>query len=198
MDGGAVSLPGDYRDHMRWDALFADLEAEVEEARRLEHEAEVADQARAEYAAVRLTDRVRAHHGQALICRLVDGQRLEGRVLDVGPQWVLLQVARRQVVVPLTAIAGIDGLTHSAAPPEGEVERRIGLAVVFRGLAVRRVPVCLALAGGGQLPGTVDRVGADHLDLAMHAQDAPRRASAVTGVRLVPFTAVMSVTLGTV
>lgn len=181
---------------MRWDALFADLEAEADEARRLEHEAEVADQVRAEYAAVRIADRVRAHHGRSLACRLTDGQRFDGEVLDVGAQWVLLQVVSRQVVVPLTAIAGIDGLAPGAVPPESEVHRRIGLAVMFRGLAVRRVPVTLALSGDGQVPGTVDRVGADHLDLAVHAPDVPRRVCAVTGVRLVPFAAVMSVALG--
>jgi hypothetical protein len=186
---------------VRWDALFADLEAAADAEQRLEYEAEVVEQARAEYAAVHLVDRLRAHAGRPLRCHLVDGQRLEGRVGEVGQQWLLLQtpggyLAYGEVLVPVRALAGVDGLTRSVAPPNGELARRIGLGVVLRGLAVRRVPVRLMLSGGGVLTGTIDRVGADHLDLAEHAPDVPRRSVAVVGVRLVPFPAVMAVYLG--
>jgi hypothetical protein len=181
---------------MRWDALFADLEAAAEAQDRLEYEAEVADQARAEYAAVRLVDRIRAQVGQPLTCQLVDGRRLEGTVDDVGPQWLLLGTTRGQVLAPVHALVAVDGPGRSVALPDGEVGRRLGLGVVLRGLAVRRVPVRLTLADRTTLTGTVDRVGADHLELAVHAVDAPRRASAVTGIRLVPFGAVTSLALG--
>lgn len=184
-----------YRDRVRWDALFADLEAAVEEADRREYEAEVAEQARAEYAAVCLHDRLRAHVGRPVVCQLVDGQRLEGDVVDVGPQWLLVRVGHGQVLLPSTALAGVEGLTASVLLPEGEVGRRIGLGVVLRGLAVRRVPVGLALHGGGLVTGTVDRVGADHLELAVHNADVPRRSAAVVAIRLVPFAALMTVRL---
>ena len=181
---------------MRWDALFADLEATVEAQERLEYETEVADQARAEYAAVRLVDRIRAQLGQSMTCQLVDGRRLEGTVDDVGPHWLLLGTALGQVLAPVHALAAVDGLGRSVALPDGEVGRRLGLGVVLRGLAVRRVPVRLTLADRTTLTGTVDRVGADHLELAVHDVDAPRRASAVTGIRLVPFVAVTSLAVG--
>ena len=35
--------------------------------------------------------------------------------------------------------------------------------------------------------GTIDRAGADHLDIALHEPGTPRRASEVTGHRIVPF-----------
>lgn len=181
---------------MRWDALFADLEAAAEGVERLEYEAEVVEQARAEYAAVHLADRLRAHLGRSIICHLVDGARLEGIVGEIGPQWVLLQVAHGQVLVPVAALAAVEGLTGAATPPDGELGRRIGLGVVLRGLAVRRVPVRLALSGGGLVAGTVDRVGADHLELAVHAPEVPRRSAAVIAVRLVPFAALLGVRLG--
>ena len=37
--------------------------------------------------------------------------------------------------------------------------------------------------------GTIDRAGADHLDLALHDIDEPRRSASVRGYRLVPFAA---------
>ncbi|HET8927649.1 MAG TPA: hypothetical protein VFN24_07440, partial [Microbacterium sp.] len=51
------------------------------------------------------------------------------------------------------------------------------------------------LLGGRTLSGTIDRAGADHLDLALHPAGTPRRASEVSGHRVVPFGAIACVRL---
>jgi hypothetical protein len=61
---------------------------------------------------------------------------------------------------------------------------------VVRDLVRRRVAVSVHLTQGRMLTGTVDRAGADHLDLALHDPGSPRRAGEVTGYRIVPFSAV--------
>jgi hypothetical protein len=66
---------------------------------------------------------------------------------------------------------------------------------VLRDIARRRLPVRVALTTGRTLVGTIDRVGADHLDLALHERGAPRRASEVTGHRVVAFAAIQRVRL---
>jgi len=66
---------------------------------------------------------------------------------------------------------------------------------VLRDLARRRIPVTVQLRTGRALTGTIDRAGADHLDLALHESGTPRRAAAVRGLRLVPFDAVAWVRL---
>ena len=43
--------------------------------------------------------------------------------------------------------------------------------------------------GTRAVAGTIDRAGADHLDLALHDIDEPRRSATVRGYRLIPFTA---------
>lgn len=204
---------------MRWEALFADLEATAEGAWLQERETEVAEQARAEYAAVRLMDRLRARLGRSLACELVDGRRLDGVVAETGVDWFLLRAVPGEVLVPVRALAAVArpaagpsgfpgsvagpvagslaGGEVSVAPPAGLGES-LGLSAVLRGLSVRRVPVHLVLLGSRMLTGTIDRVGADHLDLAMHSPEEPRRDSAVTGMHLVLFAAVLSVSLGPV
>ena len=64
---------------------------------------------------------------------------------------------------------------------------------VLRALSTARVHVRVALrerGSQGELEGTVDAVGQDFFDLAVHPEDQFRRRTAVTGVRTVPFQAV--------
>ncbi len=178
---------------VRWDALFADLEAAAEAQNRLAFEADLADQVRAERAAITLTDRLRAQTGSRLACHLVDGDWIEGVLVDAGADWLLLRSGpggRRQCLVPVLAIGSLTGLSRGAAAP-GVVARRLRLSVVLRALATARATVAMRLRSGQTLVGTIDRVGADHVDLALHPADEPRRQDAVLGVRAVPLAAML-------
>jgi hypothetical protein len=54
--------------------------------------------------------------------------------------------------------------------------------------------VAVSLVGDGpRLVGTIDAVGADHLDLAEHPEGLPRRRENVRTVATVPFAAVVAV-----
>ncbi|HEY6794407.1 MAG TPA: hypothetical protein VI248_06965 [Kineosporiaceae bacterium] len=166
---------------MRWELLFADLEAFADATERAAFESDVADRGRAERAALALTDRLRGHLGAELTFRLLGADTVRGRLADVGPDWVLLDDGG-QVVLPIAAVVGVDGVSRLAATPPDELSRRAGLGVVLRRLSRDRVPVRVFLLDGTALTGTIDRVGADHLDLARHAADELRRVGAVRGV----------------
>lgn len=183
---------------MRWRLLFDDLEAQAEAAHDAELAAEVADRTRREAALVRLRDRLAAAVGAPVTVHLPGGARVAGLLVDTGVDWLLLEEpGAGEVLVPLATLLGVTGVgATTAAPDASAVGRRLDLRWALRGLARSRTAVRLVLVDGSVLPGTLDRVGADHVDLAEHGRDEPRRAAAVRQVRLVPLTALVAVRSG--
>lgn len=174
---------------MRWDRLFEDLEASFASDERSELDAEVADRTRRERALLDLQARLLAHVGRgSLTVRLASGA-LTAALVDVGPDWLLLDGhAGRTTLVPLSAVRGLTGLTAGAAEAS-IVARRFTMGAALRGLSRDRAPVEIADVDGVTLVGTIDSVGADHLDLAEHASDEPRRARNVVRHQVLPFAA---------
>jgi hypothetical protein len=174
---------------MRWQALFSDLEAQAEQLAAVELHTEVADRTRRELGLLRLVDRLRESEGHPLAVTVRGAGAVHGRLLDAGTDWLLLEeTGRREVLVPLAAVLGVTGVGARTAVPgsEGEVGRRLDLRWALRGLVRDRAGVSIVLADGATLTGTLDRVGADHVDVAEHAPGESRRAGAVRQVRLVP------------
>ena len=189
---------------MEWDRLFEDLEDQIASGWEAERAALDAEAERLRMARLDLRTRLgalsldRASAGVVL----TDGTLLRGRLSAVGADWAALRPenARGLVLLPAHAVEAWQ-LDHGAllssgadAPPLSPLRERMTFGFVLRDLARRRTGVAVRTRSGALLIGTVDRAGADHLDLALHDAGAPRRARAVTGFRLVPFAAVLSVT----
>lgn len=176
---------------MRWERLFADLETELAAAEAAERDAEVAERTRAEAAKLRLVDRLRVAEAAEVTVTVLGGGDWSGVIADTGPDWVLLGGRRGDVLVSLDAVRSVTGLPPWSAVPgsEGRVAERFRIGAVLRGVARDRAAVRVVLRDGDGYHGTVDRVGADYLELAEHDPGEPRRAGAVRRVRLVPFRA---------
>jgi hypothetical protein len=179
---------------VRWERLFGDLEAQLEAAERAELDDEVADRTRREVARTELVDRLRAATGSRLDVTLRGTGVVTATVERVGADWVLLAESHRATLLaPVAAITSVRNLGRAAAAPPDEVARRLDVRFVLRGLARDRAAVALLLDDGAALTGTIDRVGADHLDLAEHPLDVPRRTGLVPAVRTVPLAALTAV-----
>ena len=180
---------------VRWDRLFDDLEAQFEAEAHAAAAADLADLVRAERAGLSLADRLRAHVDARLGWHLRETSLLEAELLDLGADWLLLRWGRRELVVALPAVLGVQDLARPARQDGGAVARRLGIGSVLRRLAQDRAEVQLRLAGGPtpgeEVSGTIDRVGADHVDLAEHPRGSFRRAQDVTRVRTVGFGALV-------
>jgi hypothetical protein len=187
---------------MRWESLFDDLEGQLEQELDAEELELRAEEERLRIGRMALRDRIVAAAGaggaNVLRLGLADGSALELRMTAYGRDWIageaVGELARHgPVVVPIPGIAAValhaDEVEQSlaaapASPPP--LADRLGLAFVLRTVCRRRTAVELLLAGG-RLHGTLDRVGRDHLDLAVHEPGTQRRADAVRQVRIVPF-----------
>lgn len=189
---------------MRWQSLFDDLEAQLDAAAAAELAGEVAERSRTERARVRVADRFAAAAGAAVAVTVPGAGTLRGSVLDAGVDWLLVaEQPGREVLLPLAAVLAASGVPRAGAedpgppgPADGRlvararVAKALDLRWALRGLVRDRAAVAVGLVDGTVLTGTLDGVGADHVDLAVHAPGEPRRAGAVRDVRLVPLHAV--------
>src|SRR5262245_19339619 len=125
--------------------------------------------------------------GAGLVC---------GRLHEAGAGWMLLvEHSGREVLVCLQAVMWVVGLGASSTSPgsEGRVGARLDLRYALRGIVRDRAPVQVALVDGTMLYGTLDRVGADFMELAEHSQGEARRATAVYRVVTVPLRSLATV-----
>jgi hypothetical protein len=181
---------------MRWDALFADLEAQAVTFEQAERAAEVEERTRGEVGGLRLVDRARAAVGAPLRLRVQCGFAVAGRLSRVGPDWLLLdEDGGRETVVALHALLSARGFGRYSAVPgsAGIVEARIGLRHVLRGIARDRSAIRVHLTDGTTVHATLDRVGADFIEVATHSAAEPRRRQEVRDVELLPVVAVAAV-----
>ena len=199
---------------VRWDRFFDDLEDQLASEWEAERAALDTEAERLRLSRVTLRERLNAlaerdRASSAPSFELIDGTVLKAEVSAVGADWVGLEpaggfsdsghsVVPGAVIAPIGAICAI-GMPHpdllrsarpAASRPTG-LSDRMTLGFVLRDLVRRRTAVAIHITGGRVLTGTIDRAGADHLDLALHEPGSPRRADAVTGYRVVPFTAIV-------
>jgi hypothetical protein len=198
---------------MRWDNLFDDLESQLEQVISAEDVDLRAEEERLRLGRLSLRDRILSIHDargedldQAIRIFLTNGDAVTVRLAAFGRDWFsgdLMDESSRQqqCVIQLAAIAGVAltsvQMTQSLRATPTEANRnslpaRLGLAFVLRDLCRRRAAVEL-VTPTGSLFGTIDRVGRDHVDLAMHDRGAPRRESEVFQSRVVPLSQLLLV-----
>ena len=180
--------------------MFSDLDARFDELADAEMMAELADRERAAAGAISVVERMGGAIGRPLRVRTTAGMAITGALLEIGPDWLLIQEGPgREVLVALTAVTIVEGLAAATGPTVGGVKLRLNLRFALRGIARDRSPVAIVVCGGvgeptglyTEITGTVDRVGGDFVEVALHAPWEPRRAGSVRSIVLVPLRAVV-------
>jgi hypothetical protein len=207
---------------MRWDNLFSDLESQLEYGLTAEENDLHDEEERLRLGRMSMRDRLLqlvsvsdrgANYSIAFV--LAGGLTVSARVKTIGKDWFAADIdggaaadpkrPRQQCIVPLSGVQGLSltrrQIRHSLQPRPtqdgaGAITDRLGLAFLLRDLCRRRTTVEVTLENGS-LFGTIDRVGRDHFDLAMHEPTAPRRDADVMGYRLIAFDSVVLLRIAT-
>jgi hypothetical protein len=198
---------------MRWDNLFDDLESQLEQEISAEELDLGAEEERLRVGRLTIRERLEAVHQaggsdiRGLSVTLSNDLRLVLRPVTFGRDWFSADVVdeskrRAQCVVPFFALSGVSlsgsqvaSSVHMTAKGEHpSLSSRLSLSFVLRDLCRRRRALSIVLATG-ELHGTIDRVGRDHLDLAVHEPGSARRDSAVLEYRLIPLERIVLVRL---
>lgn len=174
----------------RFDALLAGILAEAEAADVAALDADIADVERAGRAESRLLDRLR--HQGTVVLEVVGAGVVSGHIAAVGRDVVVLAADDGDWAIAPWGIAAVINPGPGARGP-GSPSERLGLTAVARAWARQRCVVRVLRLGAAPLDGTIDAVGADHLDLAEHDPGEPRHADAVRRLATIPLGAIAGI-----
>ena len=184
---------------MRWTDLFDDLEAQLLAQEAAERQGEVVEHTRAVTGQVLLRERLLADIGRSVHLSLRGGAAVDGTLTELARDWLVVQerlpAHDREVLVVTASIVSVRGLSGRSDPGRrSSVQRTLDLRHALRALSRDRALVRVRDVEGGVAVGTIDRVGADHLDLSAHPDDLPRRSRDVHSVVTIPHASLVSVT----
>lgn len=189
---------------MRWDRFFEDIEDQLESEWEAERAALESEAERLRVSRMTLHERLSALVPAAgaepvrAAFELADASVLTAPLTGVGADWALASPWSSRsgaALIPFSAIHAV-GMPHAEllrtarGSTSSAVSQRATFGFAVRDVVRRRTGVTVHTLGGRELSGTIDRAGADHLDLALHDRGVARRSAAVHGYRLVPFASI--------
>lgn len=155
---------------------------------------EISERVRMELGGITLQDRLRSQCGRELVFDLGRAGTLQGVLRQVGAGWVVLDGERGSALAVLAHVVSVTGLDRFAESASRTLN--LGIASALREISRDRSTVVLRRAGkasGEVLHGTIDRVGADFVELAVVAAGEARRPGNVSAVHLLPMSSVAAV-----
>jgi hypothetical protein len=156
---------------MSWEEeLFAyldDLEGQAAALFDADRAPELADRSREEYRSVTLAARLMAGIDQEVTLDLAGVGAVAGRLARVATGWCLLRGSGQDWVIRLDAVAAVQGSSERAVPELAwPATARLGLGAALRRLADSAEPCSLLLTDGHRYDGTLQRAGADFVEIA--------------------------------
>ena len=195
---------------MRWQRLFQDFEDQLDRETDAELEDMARDEERLRIAKLSLADRLRAivlaaaptserRDASTQLFLRIGHIDAECTISRVGRDWMLADISSPHVfagaaIIPLAAIGIVRmqneatvkiSLSSDSVAEKPTLSSDIGMTFVLRDLCRRRREVKI-FCGEDEVSGTIDRVGRDHLDIAVHAIGAPRTVATNRDVVIVP------------
>jgi hypothetical protein len=192
---------------MRWDNLFDDLEDQLSAERNLAERDAFRDSLRQKNATRALLTVMDEEfwfgRGPAPVQVWTKGFSLWITVDNFGRDWIAGQVSEPRAlagyaIINAAAVVSLEFLGTTVPAEQGAPDaaparvqagpkrlERITLRILLRDLARRRKSGWVS-ADGQQIHGTIDRVGADFLELAKHPEHSARRSNSLESRAFLP------------
>jgi hypothetical protein len=157
---------------MSWEeeifALLDDLEQQAEAAYAAERDVELADRSRTAYREVTLASRLMASVGVEVRLDVPGPGPVSGVLERVGDGWCLVAGPAQDWVVALPAVAAVTGAVERSVPEVAwSPVARLGLGSALRRIADAGERCVLHLTDGTAHDGTLRRIGADFVEVAV-------------------------------
>lgn len=173
---------------MRWDSLFNDLEAQLEEQEHAQLREEIAENTRIERATAELLPTLFGCHGLEMTLRLAGGTEVRAQLGPCANDYICMENARSQWVIRRPAIQSIALPARSRPAPGHSTESRTApFATVVRGLLRDRARCSIYGLHGAELAtGTLMQVAKDFVRIAVHPSDEYARPERISAQLLIP------------
>lgn len=173
-----------------WDVL-ADTSSQMSAELRGEAEAEREELRLGESAGISLAQRLHASRDRVVSLQLSNGDGVDLRVLNVSKHWVRGETTRGETLIPMMAIATVQGLPVRA----GEWSHRLVSESSFQMALRAMIPKgALVLAHvGGSVRGRIVAVGADWVEILGFTNNTGRIENTANGFLTIPTTRVVRV-----
>jgi hypothetical protein len=177
---------------MRWDSLFDDLEAQLNEQSQAQLREEIAENIRIERATAELLPTLVRFSGHEIALRLSGGTELRAKLGPCAADYICLETEHSQWVIRCSAIQAL-------ALPPGKVPiadqhgagRSVKFSSVLRGLLRDRARCQIFSRDGISLAeGTLAQVAKDFLMILVHPRDEYARSQQVSTQLLIPLEAI--------
>lgn len=170
---------------MNLEALFRDFEARLAAQQQQIMESDAKDTRISEFAHVTILDRLAGCAGQSVALKTNDDRLWRGELESVGFGWSQMRVDSGSALIPVSAVLWWEGAGQYSEKESGQTSRKLSFAFALRALARYKVEIRVYLAGGHELEGRLDRVGADFLEMRTSPSHA-KGSLTHTRNRLVP------------
>ena len=166
--------------------IFRDYETQLAAENQRVVEAEARDVRRSEFAKIQQADRLAAQIGRSVRVNTGDSLQWEGTLESLGKGWIQLQSHSENILIPMNSVNWWEGGTPFSTVEARSVSRSLSLGYAFRALTSARIPVRIFHnMGAVTTEGTIERVGLDFAEIALHPLEGHFRAQQISGWRTV-------------
>ncbi len=168
--------------------IFRDFETQISAAKTRELELDAREVRRAEYAQIRQLDRLAAQVGQQLNVAVAGAHNWTGKLVSLGSDWLQLKGRAENILIPYQAVIWWEGGSSFSQNSPTDVRRKLNLAYALRALSRARLPVTVLYRSEcASSQGTIEQVGQDFFELALHSIEGGYRSRSVLGQRVMGF-----------